>query len=314
MNISIKRYDTSLRDDWSSVLANSRNGIFIFDRNFIEYHGDRFTDFSAVAYLDGESVALLPASIDLASGHATSHAGLTFGGVVLKRNLRATEAILLINALLDSLKDWGAKLLTVKLLPPVFCTYPSADVDYALWQRGFSLVRRDLASVLPLSDSLPFNRLKVRSIKKALSAGLCAVMAPLDDFHALLVQVLKARHGASPVHSLAEMKLLAARFPDRIFVRGATKGDELLAGALIFNYGHIWHAQYAANSEAGRVVGALDLVIERVAEEARSKGITHLSFGASTGTDRSVLNEGLMWQKESYGARSITHDFYSGAL
>ena len=314
MNVSVRRYVPGLGGDWSNVLASSRNGVFLFDRNFIDYHGNRFTDFSAVAYFDGEPVALLPATIDLVSEHASSHAGLTFGGVVLKRELRGDVAITLINAFLDSLKEWGAKTLTVKLMPQAFCSYPSAEAEYVLWRRGFSLVRRDLSSILPLHGSLPFNTSKAQSAKKAKKAGLIVENPSFASFHALLEHVLRAQHGVSPVHSLEELKLLAENFPDRIFVRAATKGDELLAGTLIFNYDHIWHTQYLASSDAGRAVGALDLVIDSVIAEGRSKGVTHLSFGASTEEGGTALNKGLIWQKESYGARSITHDFMTGVL
>ena len=314
MSVLVKRYAPGLAADWLKILANSRNGVFFFDRNFIEYHGDRFTDFSAVAYLDGEPVALLPACIDVASGHVSSHSGLTFGGVVLKRELRGDVAIKLIYALLNSLKEWDAQTLTVKLLPQVFATYPSAETEYALWRRGFSLVRRDLSSILPLQNSLPFNTSKAQSVRKARKASLIVGIASVAGFHALLEDVLIRQHGVSPVHSLEEMELLVARFPERIYVRAATKGDELLAGALIFNYGHIWHTQYLASSDAGRELGALDLVIDSVIDEARSQGVTHLSFGTSTEQAGTALNQGLIWQKESYGARSITHDFMTGAL
>lgn len=314
MNVSVKRYVPSLAGDWFDILENSRNGIFLFDRNFIDYHGDRFTDFSALVYLNHEPVALLPAAIDMTSGHVSSHPGLTFGGIVLKRELRGDVVINLIYTLLDSLKEWGAQNLTVKLLPYIFATYPSAEVEYALWRRGFLLVRRDLSSILPLQNPIPFNTSKVQSVKKAKKAGLIVGVPSVTSFHELLENVLKAKHGLSPVHSLSEMELLISRFPERIFVRAATNGDALLAGALIFNYGHIWHTQYLAASDAGRALGALDLVIDSVINEARNEGVSHISFGVSTEEAGAVLNQGLIWQKESYGARSITHDFMSGAL
>lgn len=314
MNVVIKRYISELSQDWSTVLASSRNGIFLFDRKYIEYHSSRFIDFSAVAYLDGEPVALFPASIDLASFHASSHAGLTFGGIVLKRELRGDVAIILINALLDSLKDWGAKTLTIKLMPQVFCTYPSSDVDYALWRRGFTLVRRDLSSILPLSNSLHLNKTKLQAVRKAKKAGLAVGTGNVRAFHPMLEQVLRTQHGVSPVHSLVEMEFLALRFPDQIFIRGATKDHDLLAGMLIFNYEHIWHTQYLASSELGRAHGALDLVMESVIDEARIKGVEYLSFGISTESAGMVLNAGLLLQKESYGARSIVHDFMEATL
>ena len=314
MVVSVKRYEPSLGGDWMKVLAGSRNGVFLFDRNFVEYHADRFDDFSAVAYLDDEPVALLPASIDLDEGHVCSHAGLTFGGVVLKRELRGDVAIGLINALLDALKAWGAKTLIVKLMPQIFCKYPTAELEYVLWRRGFTLVRRDLSSILPLSNAIPFNTSKAQSVRKAKKAGLSAGTEPLAAFHALLTTVLQMQHGVSPVYSLHELELLASRFPDRIFIRAAKNGDELLAGTLVFNYGHIWHTQYLASSDAGRALGALDLVIYSLIDEAKSNGVNYLSFGVSTEEAGRVLNQGLLWQKESYGARSITHDFMAGTL
>jgi Acetyltransferase (GNAT) domain len=314
MDILVKRYGPDFAADWAKVLLSARNGIFLFERGFIEYHGDRFVDFSAIAYLGNEPVALLPAAIDQNTGEASSHPGLTFGGVVLRRELRGEVAIALINALLDSNKSCGAKSLTVKLLPDVFCAYPSAELEYTLWRRGFTLIRRDLSSLLPLEESLPFNSSRKEGVKKAKKSGLVVGHPLLPAFHSLLTQVLQARHGAVPVHSEAELMLLTKRFPRNISVLGATKDDEILAGTLIFHYGPVWHTQYLANSSAGRELGALDLLIESVIEEARAQGGKYLSFGASTEAAGTFLNEGLLWQKESYGARSIVHDFMRGEL
>ena len=314
MDILVKRYNPVFAPDWASVLLSARNGLFLFERDFIEYHGDRYVDFSAIAYLGDEPAALLPAAIDQNTGEASSHPGLTFGGVVFRRELRGDVAIAMIDAILNSCKTWGARSLTVKLLPHVFCAYPSAELEYTLWRRGFTLVRRDLSSVLPLEDSLPFNSLKEKGVKKARKSGVVVNALRLAVFHSLLTQVLQARHGVAPVHSLAELILLTTRFPNRISVRGATLENELLAGTLIFHHGAVWHTQYLASSPAGREIGALDLVIESVINEARAGGAKHLSFGTSTEAAGTVLNEGLLWQKESFGARSIVHDFMRGEL
>jgi hypothetical protein len=61
-------------------------------------------------------------------------------------------------------------------------------------------------------------------------------------------------------------------------------------------------------------LGALDLVIAETINEARDAGVTLISFGTSTENGGKVLNQGLLWQKESYGARAIVHDFYEGTL
>jgi RimJ/RimL family protein N-acetyltransferase len=312
--IEIFRYSGELSAAWDRVVSSSRNGLFQFHRAFMDYHSDRFADISAVAIVNGEPAAVLPASIDTAAGIATSHAGLTFGGVVLKRELRGEVAIRVIDAMLEGLRTWGARELEVRLLPQFLCTYPSAEVDYALWRRGFALVRRDLSSAIPLHDSIPINSSKKQAIAKAEKMGLLVEEGHLPQFHALLGEVLGWRHGIAPVHTLAELELLCARFPDQIFVRSARREEEMLAGVLVFRYQNAWHTQYMAASVEGRRCGALDLIIARLLSEARAAGAKWLSFGISTSDQGRKLNEGLLWQKESYGARSVTHDFVRGTL
>ena len=46
----------------------------------MEYHSDRFKDYSLLFYRDGQLVGLLPANIR--NDTLFSHEGLTFGGVI----------------------------------------------------------------------------------------------------------------------------------------------------------------------------------------------------------------------------------------
>ena len=310
----MRRYTPDLAEDWATVLRCAKNGLFLFERDFVEYHGERFVEMSAIAYSDGVPVAFLPAAIDTRSAQVTSHPGLTFGGVVLRREVRGDVAIEIIEAMLAALREWGATTVTIKLLPQVFAGYPAAELDYVLWRRGFELVRRDLSSILPLQGALPFNSSKNQSVKKASKAGLSVTEAGVGDFHALLEAVLLQQHDVAPVHSKAELEMLSSRFPSQIFVRATYQGDQLLAGALVFNYQHVWHTQYLACSSEGRNLGALDLVVSELKNEATAADVRYLSFGTSSDAAGRVLNDGLLWQKESYGARSLTHDFMHGSL
>jgi hypothetical protein len=58
----------------------------------------------------------------------------------------------------------------------------------------------------------------------------------------------------------------------------------------------------------------LDKVISSTIFEAREAGASFFSFGVSTESNGRILNEGLLWQKESFGARSVVHDFMRGHL
>ena len=313
MTIEVVRYTPAHRPAWDALIDAARNGLFQFRRDYMDYHADRFADLSAMALIKGEAVALLPASIDRATGLATSHGGLTFGGVVVKRDLRGEVAIGAVDALLDGLAKWGAKELEFRLLPHFLASYPSAEIDYALWRRGFAMTRRDLSSVLPLHDSLALNSSKKQAIAKAVKSGLIVGGGTLDRFHALLGAVL-GRHGAVPVHRLDELERLTAAFPRNIVLRGVERDGEMLGGVLVFRYPTAWHTQYMAASDDGRRLGALDLIIASLIDEARDAGVTWLSFGTSTTDMGRQLNEGLLWQKESFGARSVTHDFMRGTL
>jgi lipid II:glycine glycyltransferase (peptidoglycan interpeptide bridge formation enzyme) len=88
----------------------------------------------------------------------------------------------------------------------------------------------------------------------------------------------------------------------------------LLAGVLVYCYPTAWHTQYMAASPEGRKVGGLDLIVAQLIDEARTAGAEWLSFGTSTTNGGKTLNEGLLWQKESFGGRSVTHDFMTGSL
>ena len=314
MTIEIVRYAPEHRAVWDALVDHARNGLFQFRRDYMDYHADRFEDLSGMALLDGEVVALLPASIDRASELATSHGGLTFGGVVVKRDLRSEVAIGAVDALLDGLRAWGASALEVRLLPQFLASYPSAEIDYALWRRGFVLSRRDLSSALPLHDALPLNSSKKQAVAKARKSGLTVSEGSLAGFHGLLENVLGERHGTVPVHRLDELEQLKAAFPADIILRSVESEGEMLAGILVFRYPAAWHTQYMAASHDGRKLGALDLVIASLIDEARDAGAKWLSFGASTTDGGRQLNDGLLWQKESFGARSVTHDFMRGTL
>lgn len=314
MTVEVRRYGPELAFDWQSLLADSRNGLFLFDRAYMDYHADRFPDFSAIAFWEGRAAVAIPATRKDGSGEVFSHSGLTFGGFIIRRDLRGEAVLGCIDALLDGMRGWGASELEVRLVPQVLAAYPSAEVDYALWKRGFSLLRRDLSSILPARGHLPFNTLKKRGVAKAEKAGLSVSSGRLADFHELLGAVLEDRHGVAPVHSLEELELLASRFPEEIFLRSIERDGRMLAGVLVYRYPTAWHTQYMAVSDEGRETGALDLVVARLIEEAAERGADWLSFGTSTTDGGHRLNEGLLWQKESFGARSVTHDFMRGKL
>ena len=64
----IRRYTASDKEAWNRFVADSKNGTFLFDRNYMDYHSDRFADFSLlVADAADRLIGLLPANRTLAA-------------------------------------------------------------------------------------------------------------------------------------------------------------------------------------------------------------------------------------------------------
>jgi hypothetical protein len=167
--------------------------------------------------------------------------------------------------------------------------------------------------VVDLRAPYRFSKGRTWAVNNARKAGI-QVRRQQDPgpFHALLQGVL-AKHDAAPVHSLAELTYLMGLFPQQIQLYEATLGEQLMAAALVFDVGATVHTQYLANSDVGRGQGALDMLLADLMKHAFADK-HYFSFGASTEAAGTVLNEGLIAQKEGFGGASVCHDFYEFAI
>ena len=83
--IGIRQYQFSTKefDEWNEFVAKSKNGTFLLDRRYMDYHQERFTDCSLMFYSKEKLVAVLPAHRD--DDTLYSHCGLSYGGLILSR-------------------------------------------------------------------------------------------------------------------------------------------------------------------------------------------------------------------------------------
>lgn len=308
MTFEIRSYDASQRVHWDALVRVSRNGVFLFERDYLEYHADRFDDASLTVWRGGELAALLPAHrVDGPDGPVlVSHGGLTFGGLVLHGDLGAQDTLGIVDALCATLRGQGWRALRLRPVPCVFHRLPSEDLPYALLQRGARIVRSDLAHTVDLARRPPLAGGRRNALARARRAGV-QVRRSCDwaTVWSLVEAVLSARHGARPAHTLAEIDALARRF-GQIALHGAfvdaPAAPRLLAAVVTYAYDGVLHTQYMATSEEGREVGALDAVIASLLEQP-PPATRWLSFGASTYDQGRRLNAGLAAQKEMFGAR-----------
>ena len=296
---------------WNSFIAASRNGTFLFQRGYMDYHRDRFQDASLLIGNEGGLIAVLPAS--RSGDKLVSHGGLTYGGLVVDDRMTSGQALALFQALAEHLAGTGIGSLLYKTIPSIYHRVPTEEDLYALFRLDARLVRRDVLSVIDNRMRLPFQERRRRGAKKAAAKNM--IVAESDDwagFWNLLAARLDEKYGTRPVHTIEEIRLLAERFPDNIRLFTCNDGTAIMAGVVMYDTGQVAHAQYIAASEEGRQNGAQDLLFDRLIETFADR--RWFDFGISNEQNGYVLNEGLAAYKEGFGARTIVHDFYELSL
>lgn len=310
MTINIVNYEAINKNEWNDFVSTAKNGHFMFYREYMDYHADRFIDHSLMFYDEqGRLVAVLPANIK--ERVLYSHQGLTFGGLIINNKAITEKVYEIFVTMCDSLKTMGGiDSIVYKRMPDLYSIYPSQEDLYALFLLNAKLLRRDVSVAISLLTPYDYQDMRKRKVKKAKRHGL-EVFEELNfkDYWLLLTEVLNNKHNTAPLHSLEEINLLQSNFPDNIKCYCARLNGEILAGTVIYETDTVAHTQYLANSDRGRDFSALDLVIDHLIKNIYTDK-KYLNFGISTENNGRTLNKGLIAQKEGFGARAIVHDFY----
>lgn len=303
----VERYTPERARDWDDLVGRSRTRHFLFRRGYMDYHADRFTDWSMMLVDEGKGLlGVLPAN--RSGDEVVSHGGLTFGGVLSVEAMSATRMLEAFDAMLDVLRADGVNRFVYKPVPHIYHSVPAEEDLYALFRQDARLIRRDVSSTIRLDKRLRYSKGRRAKIKAAREL----TVEPSDDFATFIAleQQTLERHGVTPVHTGDELALLAGRFPDNIRLRIALRDGELLAGVVVYITPEVVHAQYIASTLEGREAGAVDAVVDRLIAEAGEAGRRWFDFGISTTEQGRNLNQGLVRNKESYGARATVYEWY----
>ena len=147
-SIRVEVYSPQHKQIWDDMIARSRNGVFLFFRDYMEYHIDRFPDASLLFCDKHDLLAVLPAS--RTGDQIVSHGGLTFGGVISQHTLGASAMLALFEAMANSLRGQGVRTLLYKPVPHIYHRMPAEEDLYALFRSGARLIRRDMSSTLDM--------------------------------------------------------------------------------------------------------------------------------------------------------------------
>lgn len=306
---SVKKYTQNDYKTWNDFIDQAKNATFLFHRDFMEYHKDRFQDYSLLVFEDKKLVAVLPANRDGDTIH--SHQGLTYGGLIYKETLRLTGVIEIFKAVLFFLNENKIKTFYYKSLPSIYHLKPAEEILYALFLAETKLIRRDSLSVIDLSKSFLITSGRKEGVKKGIKSDLVIIETnDLDSFwEKILIPNLLIKYNAKPVHSAIEIKKLKLLFPENIRQFNVYFNKEIVAGATFFETKTVAHCQYISKNEKGQNLGSLDFLFEYLIKNV-FKEKKYFDFGISNENQGKKLNSGLSFWKESFGASTIIQDFY----
>ena len=307
-SLSVRPYSSKHKSDWDALVSRSNNATFLFYRDFMDYHGDRFEDYSLMVYKKETLVALFPAHINAAM--VSSHKGLTYGGFISNR----TDTISLqsyFNVIIEYLKEHGMEELYIKFMPPFLPKVYSSALEFTCYQQGGVLMRRDLNFVVDLSQPLNIHKSKLKKLKAIDSSEF--EVAKTKEFASfwkeLLIPVLAETYDSEPVHSLSEIENLGATFPENIIQYNVIWKGQLVAGMTLFIDQGVVKSQYGVNNSTGKDLRALDYLYYYLMKEFKNQGFRYFDMGTTTKSDGN-FNSGLTRYKEEFGALPMNLDHY----
>jgi hypothetical protein len=308
--VNIERYQDSQKSNWDNFVRNSKNGTFLFLRDYMDYHRDRMHDHSLIIRDERQNIiALLPAN--KRGNSFLSHEGLTYGGFVTDANMKVPKMLNIFDATFNYLRQRSFTKFVYKTIPYIYHKISAEEDRYALFLCEASLTRRGVLAVVDCQSKLPFQERRRRMVKKATTNNL--IIKECDDFEAywvLLTQRLREAYETQPVHSLEEITSLKSRLPGNIKLFACFSNANILAGVVIYESERVAHVQYIASNKQGKELGALDLIFHSLLSEVyRQKSF--FDFGTSDEHNGRYLNKGLIDQKEGFGARAVVHDHYT---
>ena len=306
---SVRKYQSSDYIIWNQFVSEAKNGTFLFHRDFMEYHKDRFEDFSMLVFDSKMNlIAIIPATIS--KSEVISHQGLTYGGFVMTKNIGGTSFAQVFQRVLTFLQSNGITNFTIKMQPPLYSEIGNLGLDFCLFQKGVTAYRKDMALLIDYSQQHRFHKSKEKHWKK------------FDDLHLeikeessvkvfwekVLVPRLTEKHQSSPVHTLDEMEKLKVLFPHSIRQFSIYKEETILAGITIFEFENGVKSQYGATTKEGEENRALDFLFMYLIEKFKREGKRFFDMGIVN--DGTSYNEGLLKQKEELGCVIYSQEHY----
>ncbi len=308
-NYTVKRYQANNFSDWNAFISTAKNATFLFHRNFMEYHSDRFDDFSLMVYDEDKLVAVLPAN--RVNSTVYSHQGLTYGGLVLPLNSKLYNVIYIFKSILLFLNENAISILDIKKIPSIYCDTFSDEMDYLVSICKGTISIKQAVSVINLDANFKISKSRRECINRGKKLNLIIKEEDsLESFwNGILIPNLKEKYNSKPVHSLDEITALKAKFPQNIKHFNVYHNDKLVCGTTLFITKNVVKPQYISGNESNNLLGSIDYLYGFLINEV-SKGKSYFDFGPSHENNGLNIVKNINFWKESFGANTLVQDFY----
>ena len=310
MKYIIKKYSQDDYSIWNDFVAQSKNATFLFHRDFMEYHKDRFDDFSLLIFEDEKLRAILPANKK--ENAIYSHQGLTYGGLVYLPKLKAEKVESILDEILLFLKENKFETFYYKPIPNFYFSEGNAAMDFFLLKRGAILERKEMNLAVNLQAPLKISKSKMKHFRRIENLDLDIFEEENFDpfWEKILEPRLAEKFNVKPVHSKEEIAFLKSKFPKNIRQYSAYRNDEIIAGITIFETKNVVKSQYGATSKVGEEFRALDFLFINLIHKYKRKGKHFFDMGIVGEENELGYNQGLLAQKEELGCSVYNQDFY----
>ena len=303
----IRPYYTHHKGEWDRLVGGAKNSNFLFFRDYMDYHSERFEDHSLMFYKDGSLLGCLPANVTDRTLH--SHQGLTYGGLLMDSAVRFEDVRLIISLLSAHLRKNRFGSLAYNPMPYIYHRLPADEDVVALTEVGARIIASKAICVIRNDGSSYFSRNRIRDVEEFKKSGMTITQSyRFRDFMTLCQAHLIDRFASVPVHDPATMHSLASRFPEHIKLYTANDKGVMVAGVIIYCNPGCAKIQYIASDDIGRKAGAIAAIYLHILQHVLPLN-AWLDFGHSL-TPAGNLNEGVHNYKESFGARVVQSSTY----
>lgn len=312
-NYTVRRY---LSDDvalWNAFVGSAQNATFLFHRDFMEYHSDRFQDYSLLVFEGEKLISILPANCT--EYEVYSHSGLTYGGFVLGQMVGENDFEMIYSAIIEFLKKADKNQLIIKEMLPFYHRTETTNFADFFIENGAKITNTKKNLAIDFKSDYTISKSKKKHYRRLQSEGL--VVKKEENFDAfwtnVLTPLLDEKYNTKPLHSLSEITLLQHKFPLNIEQYNLYLDEEILAGITIFKTKHVVKSQYGATTEKGKQYRALDYLFIYLIEEF-SKSFDYFDMGTVDDDSELGYNEGLLNQKKELGCDLYSQNTYQITL